>query len=156
MNHRDTYAELVQQLGDHAAVNGAGAYGTEDDSPSTSAFALARRLARHALHHGATVTPRTGGAFTVEWPRPARTVRVVWRPVIRAKWVDLSEPLPEWTPDSRAYGKGAQDASKLHAYRLSRAGYRMWAEAAGLSGDDGEWFAYDTGYDDWWISHEGR
>ncbi|MFI1521639.1 hypothetical protein [Kitasatospora cineracea] len=156
MNTRDTYAELVQQLGDHAAMNGARAYATEDDSPSTSAFALAQRLARHALHHGATITPGPGGAVTVEWPRPARTVRVLWLPVIRAAWVDLSAALPEWTPDSRAYGKGAEDASKLRGWRLSRAGYRAWAEAAGLSGDDGEWFAYETGQTDWWISHEGR
>ncbi|MFJ5233982.1 hypothetical protein ACIQBJ_29275 [Kitasatospora sp. NPDC088391] len=148
------YSSLVLQLGDYAALNGALAYATEPDSPSTPPYVLASRLARHSLHHGATVTPEPCGALAIEWPRPARTVRVVWRPVIRAKWVDLSEPLPEWTPDSRAYGKGAEDASKLRAYRLSRAGFRAWAEAAGLSGDDGEWFAYDTGYDDWVISSD--
>ncbi|MFJ7909046.1 hypothetical protein [Kitasatospora sp. NPDC096204] len=156
MNTRDTYAELLQQLSDHAAVNGARAYATEADGPSTSPDILAQRLARHAVHHDATVTPAPCGALTVEWPRPGRTVRVVWRPVLRAKWVDLSQALPDWTPDSRAYGKGAEDASRMRGWRLSRAGYRAWAEAVGLSGDDGEWFAYETGQTDWWISHEGR
>ncbi|MFE2410817.1 hypothetical protein ACFXDE_20985 [Kitasatospora sp. NPDC059408] len=156
MNTRDQYEALQVQLGDHAAMTGAKAYATEDDSPSTSPHVLAQRLARHSVHHGATVTPEAGGAVTVEWPRPGRTVRVVWRPVIRAQWVNLAEEMPGWTADSRAYGKGAEDASRMRGWRLSRAGYRAWAEAVGLSGDDGEWFAYATGHTDWWISHEGR
>ncbi|MGW3177779.1 hypothetical protein ACWDD9_00750 [Kitasatospora sp. NPDC001119] len=150
------YDTLVGQLGDHAAGNGAMAYGTEADSPSTSPHLLTQRLARHAVHHGATLTPEAGGAVAVEWPRPDRTVRVVWRPVIRAGWVDLSEELPEWTADSRAYGKGALDASRLRGWRLSREGFRAWAEATGGTGDDGEWFAYATGQTDWWISYDGR
>ncbi|MFI9786835.1 hypothetical protein ACIHEI_25520 [Kitasatospora sp. NPDC051984] len=36
------------------------------------------------------------------------------------------------------------------------AGYKAWAEAVGLHGDDGEWFAYETGYSDWWISYDGH
>ncbi|MFI2609682.1 hypothetical protein [Kitasatospora sp. NPDC018619] len=156
MNTRDTYDAHVDQLGDHAAVNGAKAYATENDSPSTSVDVLAQRLARHAVHHGATLTPGPGGAVTVEWPRPGRTVRVVWLPVIQAAWASDPDDLPEWTADSTAYGQGALDASRMRGWRLSRAGYRAWAEAAGLSGDDGEWFAYETGYSDWWISYEGH
>ncbi len=156
MNTSDAYDDIVHQLREHATDNGARAYGTEQDAPSVSPDILAQRLARHATSHGATITPGPGGAVTAEWTRPGRTVHVVWRPVIRARWVDLSEPLPEWTPDSAAYGKGAQDASRMTGWRLSRAGYRAWADAVGLSGDDGEWWAYQTGQTDWWISSEGR
>ncbi|WP_406111239.1 hypothetical protein [Kitasatospora purpeofusca] len=155
MNTRDLYETLRVQLGDHAVMNGAQAYATEDASPSTSPAFLARRLGRHAAHHGATVTPEAGGAITVEWPRPDRTVRVVWLPVIRAQWATRPADEPELTADSRAYGKGTWDASRMRGHRLSRAGYRAWAEAVGLSGDDGEWFAYETGHTDWWISYDG-
>ncbi|MFJ7275299.1 hypothetical protein [Kitasatospora sp. NPDC098663] len=155
-NPRDTYDALVTYLSDYAAEYGARAYATEDGTPSTSVHALAQRLARHAAHHGAGISPESGGAITLEWPRPGRTVRVVWRPVLRSEWADLSEELPACTPDSTAYSKGAEDASRMRGWRLSRAGYRAWAEAVGLSGDDGEWFAYETGQTDWWISYEGR
>ncbi|MFD4397836.1 hypothetical protein [Kitasatospora sp. NPDC058478] len=156
MNTRDTYEALVTYLADYAAEHGALAYATENDSPSTSVNVLTQRIARHVTHHGATVSPEPGGVLTVEWPRPGRTVRTVWRPVIRAPWADLSEALPEWTTDSRAYGKGALDASRMRGWRLSREGFRVWAEATGGTGDDGEWFAYETGASDWWISYDGR
>ncbi|MFF2619842.1 hypothetical protein [Kitasatospora sp. NPDC058046] len=76
--------------------------------------------------------------------------------MIRAGWVDLAEQLPEWTADNRAYGKGALDASRTRGWRLSREGFRAWAEATSGTGDDGEWFAYETGQTDWWISYDGR
>ncbi|WP_031066986.1 hypothetical protein [Streptomyces sp. NRRL WC-3742] len=156
MNTRDQYDALAAQLREHASTHGVKAYATADDSPSTPPDTLAQRLARHATHHGATLTPGPGGAVTVEWPRPGRVVRVVWLPVVQAAWVSDPDDLPEWTPDSRAYGKGAEDASRMRGWRLSRDGYRAWAEAVDLSGDDGEWFAYETGHTDWWISYEGR
>ncbi|WP_328953651.1 hypothetical protein [Kitasatospora purpeofusca] len=158
MNPRDTYDALAAQLRDHASAHGVLGYATADDSPSTSPDILAQRLARHATHHGATVTPCPGGAVTVEWPKRGRTVRVVWQPVAQEVWGWEKTPAdqPEWTPDSAAYGKGAEDASRRRGWKLSRAGYRAHAEAVGLSGDDGEWFAFETGYCDWWISYEGR
>ncbi|WP_327065959.1 hypothetical protein [Kitasatospora sp. NBC_01302] len=156
MNPRTTYASIRATVRDHASTHGAKAYATNDDSPSSSPDVLAQRLARHGAHHVATVTPGPGGAVTVEWPRPKRTVRVVWLPVVQAAWASDPADLPEWTPDSRAYGKGAEDAGRMRGWRLSRAGYRAWAEAVGLTGDDGEWFAYETGHTDWWISYEGR
>ncbi|MFJ5924798.1 hypothetical protein ACIQF6_19570 [Kitasatospora sp. NPDC092948] len=150
------YGDVAAALREHATSNGAKEYATADDAPSTSPHVLALRLARHAVHHGAALTPGPGGAVTVEWPRPGRTVRVVWLPVVQAARTSDPHDLPEWTADSRAYGKGAEDASRMRGWRLSRAGYKAWAEAVGLSGDDGEWFAYETGQSDWWISYEGR
>ncbi|MFF2619841.1 hypothetical protein [Kitasatospora sp. NPDC058046] len=70
MNTHD-YDTLTVRLGDHAATNSALADATEADSQSTSPDVLAQRLARHALHHSATLTPEAGAALAVEWPAPA-------------------------------------------------------------------------------------
>ncbi|WP_158516382.1 hypothetical protein, partial [Kitasatospora sp. MBT66] len=92
------------------------------------------------------------------WPRRNRTVCVVWLPVAQEErgWANTPADQPEWTSDSRAYGKGVLDASRRTGWRLSRAGFDAHTEAVGDPADDEAWFAYDTGGTDWWISYEGR